>query len=126
MYLLTWSRLGNILLIWKSIAGMLRTYNTGNDVSNFFITCTYVWGYLFACVRRPDRNGVPLIHVSFKNYLVVKLFYCFDAMVRNVNKQSRICGTFSTNTFCNILTCMDNFIQQFLILTGVGLLLKYG
>jgi len=54
--------------------------------------------------------------------IVVKLFNCFDAMGRNVNKQSRICGPhiFNKCIFCNILTCMNNHIWQFLILTGVG------
>ena len=38
--------------------------------------------------------------------IVVKLFKCFDAMGRNVNKQSRICGPHIFNKFiffCNIL-----------------------
>ena len=42
-------------------------------------------------------------------------------MGRNVNKQSQIAGqTFSTNTFfCNMLTCMNNYIWHFLIITGM-------
>jgi len=42
----------------------------------------------------------------------------------NVNKQSRICGPQIFNKFiffCNIITCMNNFIWQFLILTEEGL-----
>ena len=46
--------------------------------------------------------------------IVVRLFNCFDAMSRNLNKQSRICGhTFSTNSFLLwYFTCMDNYIWQ--------------
>ena len=55
--------------------------------------------------------------------IVVKLFNRFDAIGRNLNKQSRICGTHFFNEFiffCNIFTCKDNCIWQFLKLTGVG------
>ena len=54
--------------------------------------------------------------------IVVKLFNCFDAMGRNVNKQNRMWATYfqQIHFFCNILTCMNNFIWQFLIFTGVG------
>ena len=53
----------------------------------------------------------------------VKPFNCFDAMGRNVNKQSQICGPdIFTNTYFlhNIFTWMNNYIWQFLIFTGVG------
>jgi len=42
--------------------------------------------------------------------IVVKLFNCFDAMGRNVNKQSQICGKhiFNKFIFCYIFTCMNN------------------
>ena len=54
--------------------------------------------------------------------IVVKQFNCFDVMGRNVNKQSPICGPdiFNKYIFCNIFTCMNNYIWQFLIFTGVG------
>jgi len=57
--------------------------------------------------------------------MVVKLFNCFNAMVQNVNKHSKICGPhmFMKFIFSVIFfTCMDNYIWQFLIFT----LLKYG
>jgi len=44
-------------------------------------------------------------------------------MGRKVNKQSRISGPHIFNNFmffCDIFTCMDNYILQFLILTGEG------
>jgi len=44
-------------------------------------------------------------------------------MGRNVNKQSQVCGPDIFNKyifFCIIFTCMDNYIWQFLIFTGVG------
>jgi len=50
--------------------------------------------------------------------IVVKLFDCFHAMDRNVNKQIRICGPHIFNKFiffCNIFKYMDNYIWQFLI-----------
>ena len=42
-------------------------------------------------------------------------------MGRNVNKQSQICGPdiFNKYIFCNIFTCMNNYIWQFLIFTEV-------
>jgi len=53
-----------------------------------------------------------------------KLFNCFDAMGRNVYKWSRICGPLifiKFIFFCNIFTCINNYIWQFLIFTtGVG------
>jgi len=49
--------------------------------------------------------------------IVVKQFNCFDAMGRHVNKQSQICNICFS---CNILTCMNNYIYQFHIFTGVG------
>ena len=71
------------------------------------------------------QNGcvtfVPLSQLRVTT--VVKLFICFEAMGRNVNKHSRICGPHifnKLNFFCNIFTCMDNYIQQFLKFTGVG------
>jgi len=56
-------------------------------------------------------------------YTVVKLINSFEAMVRNVNKQNRIWGQHIFNKFIffsNTFTCMDNYIWQFLIFTGVG------
>jgi len=56
--------------------------------------------------------------------IVVKLFDCFDAAVgRNINKRSRICGppiVIKLIFSVILLTCMDNYIWQFLIYTGVG------
>jgi len=61
---------------------------------------------------------------QLKVTIVVKLhvFNLFDAMARNVNKQSRICGPqiFNKFLFCNIFLCTDNYIWQFLIFTVVG------
>jgi len=54
--------------------------------------------------------------------IVVKLTNCFDAMDRNVNKQSQICGPDIFNKFIfSVISfaCMDNYIWQFLIYTGV-------
>jgi len=54
--------------------------------------------------------------------IVVKLFNCFDALGRNVNKHSRICGPHHFNKFiffCNIFACMENYIWHFLVFTGV-------
>jgi len=45
--------------------------------------------------------------------IVVKLFNCFDAMGRNVNKQSQICGPDIFNKFifsCNICACMKLYL----------------
>jgi len=54
--------------------------------------------------------------------IVNKLFYCFDAMGRNVKKQNRICGKFQQiHFFSHIFKCMNTYILQFLIFTGVGL-----
>jgi len=82
------------------------------------------------CVSgKKNKNKTTRTRKIEKLPIVVKLVYCFDAMGRNVNKQSRIWGPQIFNKFilfCNIFTCMDNFIWQFLILTGIGLLLKYG
>jgi len=52
--------------------------------------------------------------------ILVKLFNCFVAIDQNVNKQSRICGPHIFNIFfCNIFTCINNYIWQILIFTGV-------
>ena len=37
-----------------------------------------------------------------------------------INKAEFACHTFSNKFFCDIFTCMDNYICQFLIVTGVG------
>ena len=52
----------------------------------------------------------------------VKLFNCFNVMVRNINERSQICGPhfFNKVFLCNILICMDKYIWQFLIFLGVG------
>ena len=52
----------------------------------------------------------------------VKPFICFNVMGWNINKRSQICGRLfqQSRYFCYILTCMDNYIWQFLIFTGVG------
>ena len=55
--------------------------------------------------------------------MVVKVFNCFDAMGRNINKQSQIFRAThfqQIHFFCNIFTRMENFIWQFLIFMGVG------
>ena len=55
--------------------------------------------------------------------IVVKPFNFFDAMGRNVNKQSQICGPDIFNKyicFCIVFTCTNNYIWQFLKFTGVG------
>jgi len=52
--------------------------------------------------------------------IVVKLFNCFSAMGRNVNKQRSIAGHTRGIFFCNIFTCMDIYIWQFLKFTEVG------
>ena len=57
------------------------------------------------------------LSVSF----VVKQFNLFDAMGRNVNKQS-FCRPNIFNKYmflCNIFTCMNTYIWQFLIFTEV-------
>jgi len=50
------------------------------------------------------------------------LFNCFNTMGQNVNKQSRILWTTHFQqiyVFRCILTCMDNYIRQFVIFTEV-------
>ena len=50
---------------------------------------------------------------QLKVSIVVKPFYCFDAMVRNVNKQSQICGPDIFNKyifFCIIFTCIKLYL----------------
>jgi len=60
---------------------------------------------------------------QLKVSIVVKLFYFFNAMGRNVNTLCRICVVHVVNKllffFCIILTCKD-YISQFLIFTGVS------
>ena len=53
---------------------------------------------------------------KLKVLIVFKLFNCLNEMGPNVNKQSWICGLHNF-FFCNILTCMENYIWQFLIFT---------
>jgi len=43
----------------------------------------------------PQADASPQLRVT----IVVKLFNCFDAMDRNLNKQSRICGPHIFNKF---------------------------
>ena len=58
---------------------------------------------------------------QLREAIVFKPFNCFDAMSRNVNKQSQICrpDIFNKYIFCNIFTCINNYIGQLLIFTGV-------
>jgi len=54
--------------------------------------------------------------------IVVKTFNFFDTMGRNVNKQSQICEPDIFNKyifFCIIFTCINTYMWQFLIFTGV-------
>jgi len=74
-----------------------------------------------SCTQSGCVTTAPPSHLSAST--VVKLFNCLDAMGLNVKKQSRICGPHIFNEFicfCNICTCMINYIWQFLIFTGVG------
>ena len=60
---------------------------------------------------------------QLKVSIEVKPFNCFDAIGRNVNKQSqnlRARHNKQIHFFCNIFTCMNNYIWQFLVFTGVG------
>jgi len=45
----------------------------------------------------PKADALPQSQLRVS--IVVKLFNCFDAMGRNVNKQSRICGPHIINKF---------------------------
>jgi len=45
--------------------------------------------------------------------IVVKLFYCFDAMGRNVNKQRRICGPHIFNKLTFSVTFLHAWISIF-------------
>jgi len=67
------------------------------------------------CVTSAPRSQIRVT-------IVIKLFNCFDAMGRNVNKQSRIGGPHIFNKFiffCRIISCMDNHIWQFFIFAEV-------
>jgi len=75
-----------------------------------------------SCTQSGCVTTAPASQLSVT--IVVKLFNCFDAMGRNVNKQSRICRLQIFNKFIfsviHIFTCMNNYIWQFVIFTGVG------
>ena len=61
--------------------------------------------------------------------IVVKLFNCFDAMGRNVNKQSRICGPYIFKFFSFSVVFLHAWITilgSFFYLQEYVLLLKYG
>ena len=67
-----------------------------------------------------QSDALPLHHrVNWNCGMLLRLFNYFSAMNRTVNKQSRIAyHTFSTFLFWVILACIDNYISQFLVLTG--------
>jgi len=46
---------------------------------------------------------------------------CFNLMGQNINKKQKLWATpyLQSRFFCNIVTCMDTYIWQFPMLTGV-------
>jgi len=56
----------------------------------------------------PKADALPLHQLSVT--ILVKLFNCFDEMGRNVNKQSRTCGShIFKNDFCTWITIFGSF-----------------
>jgi len=66
---------------------------------------------LVGCVTSGPRS-------QLKVSIVVKLFNCFNAMVRNINKKPKHFNKFIFS--CYILTYTDTYIWLFLIFTGYG------
>ena len=115
---------------------MARTKtNTGNDTKTLTASLRnrHLDKKYFVLFFRAENRTRDLSNTQLMRYLcptdstvikiVVKLFNSFDTMGRNVTRQSRLCRPqFFINSyfFFNIFTCMDNFILQFLILTGVS------
>jgi len=65
-------------------------------------------------------TSIPLIQLNIP--IEIKLLNCINAMGRNINQHSQSWGPYIFNKvflFCYILTCMDNYISQFLKLRGV-------
>jgi len=76
-----------------------------------------------------QSEALPLSHwVKWSISIESKLFNYLNLIVENINKQSHICGPHFINKitfFCNISTCTDNYIWQFLILATLDSLLRY-
>jgi len=64
---------------------------------------------------RKTSHTVDILYISIK----VKIFNCFNVNGRN---KARFAGNFFKKLVfvCNILTCMNNYIWQFFMFTGVG------
>jgi len=75
---------------------------------------TPVWSVTLRPPRQPRQPNVSI---------EIKIFNSFNVMGQNMHKHCQICGPHFFNKVvfvCNILTCMDNYIWQFLMFTGVG------
>jgi len=66
----------------------------------------------------PKADALPLHHRVNGEYRLFRS-YLNVSMGRNVNKQIELRARHFQHIFCHIFTCMNNYIWQFLIFTGL-------
>jgi len=93
---------------WQHDTMMPNSLGQGHICQSFVSAVGMCWAISFFRIfiyRSPQRQLNKSIEVN--------LFNCLNVMDQNINEQSQIFTFQQSCSFCNILTCMDNYIGEF-------------